>query len=231
MLYSAKSSTYATSGHNECDSDTSGYLSASSLDSTGEERRLSANDDKIMSVWSCWSQHIDSFSGPKCSTPKRTFSSGVLKKRINFKTGSGRFSQKSRSDGDLRVLDVKESLDCNNADSLDSGLNTFSSIQCQAYASQDWKRRPYMTQSTSETDVRIVGNQSKYERLPRYRVTMNNPTRANHGAVSGLSFDESMSEFLSNVNQDNLASYLQFYDRVTKKANIERFGRDGSVYV
>ena len=70
MQYSADSSTYATSGHNECDSDTSGYLSASSLDSTGEERRLAANDDKIMSVWSCWSQHIDSFSGPVRNIPR-----------------------------------------------------------------------------------------------------------------------------------------------------------------
>ncbi|KAH3706632.1 hypothetical protein DPMN_066020 [Dreissena polymorpha] len=60
MQYSTNSSTLATSGHNECDSDTSEYMSTSSLDSTGEERRLTANAGKIMSVWNCWSQLIDS---------------------------------------------------------------------------------------------------------------------------------------------------------------------------
>ena len=53
MQHSAYSSTVDTSGHNECDSETSGYMSTSSLDSTGEERRLTANADKIMSVWNC----------------------------------------------------------------------------------------------------------------------------------------------------------------------------------
>ncbi|KAH3773678.1 hypothetical protein DPMN_175046 [Dreissena polymorpha] len=53
MQHSANSSTVATSGQNECDSETSGYMSTSSLDSTGEERRLTANADKIMSVWNC----------------------------------------------------------------------------------------------------------------------------------------------------------------------------------
>ncbi|KAH3773661.1 hypothetical protein DPMN_175029 [Dreissena polymorpha] len=131
--------------------------------------------------------------------------------RVNIKAGSRCFAQKSRSEGDLCRPEAWKSLDCNYSESLDSGLNTFSSIQCKSYTSQDWKRRPYMTQSTSEKDVQIDGNKSNHARLPRYRVTIN--------------------EFLSNVNQENLASYLQFYDRVTRKANIERLGRNGSVYV
>ncbi|KAH3773663.1 hypothetical protein DPMN_175031 [Dreissena polymorpha] len=228
MQHSANSSTVATSGQNECDSETSGYMSTSSLDST-EERRLTANADKIMSVWNCWSQNIDSSSGPKRSTPKRTSQRRLLKMRVNLKAGSRCFAQKSRSEGDLCRPEAWKPLDCNYAESLDSGLNILSSIQCKSYASQDWKRRPYMTQSTSEKDVQIDGNKSYHARLPRYRVTINEPTY--HGAVSGLSVNESMTEFLSNVNQENLASYLQFYDRVTRTANIERLGRNGSVYV
>ncbi|KAH3693173.1 hypothetical protein DPMN_192575 [Dreissena polymorpha] len=50
MRYSSKASTVAISGHYESDSDTSGYLSTSSLDSTGEDIRLTVNDDKMMSV-------------------------------------------------------------------------------------------------------------------------------------------------------------------------------------
>ncbi|KAH3693174.1 hypothetical protein DPMN_192576 [Dreissena polymorpha] len=88
-----------------------------------------------------------------------------------------------------------------------------------------------MTQSTSENDLRIAGNKSKYDRFPRYRVTMKDRTRGIHSTMSGFSVDESMSEFLLQVNHENMASYLQFYDRVTRKANIERFGQDGSVYV
>jgi hypothetical protein len=231
MRYSSISSTFSTSDRYESDSDTSGYISPSSLDSTEEEIRLTVNDEKIMSVWNCWSQYIDSSSGLNRSPTKRTSPSGVLKVRVNFKTGSRRIKQKSRSEGDLYRPNMKKPLDCNHAESLDSGLNTFSSIQCPTFVSQDWKRRPYMTQSTSEKDLRVAGNQSNHERLPRNRVTMNEPSRATNGAISGFSVDESMSESLSNVNQENLASYLQFYDRVTRKAKIERFVRDGSVYV
>ncbi|KAH3693171.1 hypothetical protein DPMN_192573 [Dreissena polymorpha] len=197
MRYSSKASTVAISGHYESDSDTSGCLSTSSLDSTGEDIRLTVNDDKMMSVWNCWSDDTHYSSSPKCSTPKRTSPSGVLKKRVNFKTGRRRFEQKSRSEGDLRGFDVNKPLDCNNAESLDSALKTFSCIQNRAYAGKDWKPRPYMTQSTSENDVRIAGNKSKYDRFPRYRVTMNDRTRAIHSAMSGCSVDESMSEFLS----------------------------------
>ncbi|KAH3773676.1 hypothetical protein DPMN_175044 [Dreissena polymorpha] len=134
MQHPAYSSTVATSGHNECDSDTSGYMSTASLDSTGEERRLTANADKIMSVWNCWSQNIDTSFGSKCSTPKHTSQRRVLKMRVNLKTGSRCFAQKSRSEGDLRRLDAWKTLDFNFPASLDSGLNTFSSIQCKSYA-------------------------------------------------------------------------------------------------
>ncbi|KAH3693661.1 hypothetical protein DPMN_081101 [Dreissena polymorpha] len=229
MRYSSSSSTFATYGRNE--SDTSGYLSTSSLDSTEEESRLTVNEDKIMSVWNCWSQYKDSSSGLKCSTPKRTSPSGVLKVRVNYKTGSRHLAHKSRSEGDLHRPDVQKPLDCYHADSLDSGLNNFSSVQYKTYVSQDWKRWPYMTQSTTEKELRLDWNKSKHERLPRYRVTINDQSRATHCAISGFSVDEFMSELLSNVNQEHLASFEQFYDRVIRKAKIERFGRDGSVFV
>ncbi|KAH3693658.1 hypothetical protein DPMN_081098 [Dreissena polymorpha] len=225
MRYPSNSSTFATYGRYE--SDTSGYLSTSSLDSTEEESRLAVNEDKIMSVWNCWSQYKDFSSGLKCSTPKRTSPSGVLKVRVNLKTGSRHLAYKSRSEGDLHRPVVQKSLDDYHTKSVDSGLNNLSSVQCKAYVSQDWKRRPYMTKSTTEKDLRLAGNNSKHERLPRYRVTINDQSRASYGAISGFSVDEFMSEFLSNVNQED----LRFYDRVIRKAKIERFGRDRSVFV
>ncbi|KAH3697703.1 hypothetical protein DPMN_085212 [Dreissena polymorpha] len=155
-----------------------------------------------MSAWNCWNQHIDSFSGPKCSTPKRTSASGVLKIRISFKTGSGRLEKKSRSEGDVRT--PKKPLDKNHAVSQDSGFNTLSSIKSQAFVRPDRKRRPYMTQSTSENDLQVAGNQ----RLPRYRVTMNDVTNVRHCPISGYSLDDSMRHFLSHVHQENLVSYL-----------------------
>ncbi|KAH3697712.1 hypothetical protein DPMN_085221 [Dreissena polymorpha] len=225
QLPTTKTSTVRVGGY-ESDCNTSGYLSTSTMDSTGEERRLTVNEDNIMSVWNCWSQHIDSFSGPKCSTPKRMYSSGVLKIRISFQTGSGRLEKKSRSEGDVRT--PKKPLDNNHAVSQDSGLNTLSSIKYQAFVRQDWKRRPYMTQSTSGNDLQVVGNQ----RLPRYRVTMNDVTNVRHRPISGYSLDDSMRDLLSNVHQENLVSYLQiFFDSVTGKANIERNGSYGSFYV
>ncbi|KAH3697725.1 hypothetical protein DPMN_085235 [Dreissena polymorpha] len=84
-----------------------------------------------------------------------------------------------------------------------------------------------MTHSTSAKDPRAAGNL----RLPSDRVTMNDVTGARHHPISGFSADESMSDFLSNVHQENLASYLQFYDSITGKANIELEGRYGSFYV
>ncbi|KAH3693657.1 hypothetical protein DPMN_081097 [Dreissena polymorpha] len=158
MRYSFSSSTFATSGRNE--SDTSGYMSTSSLDSTEEESRLTVDEDKIMSVWNCWSQYKDSSSGLKCSTPKRTSPSGVLKVHVNFKTGFRHLAFKSRSEGDLRRPVEQKPLDGYHAESVDSGLNTFSSVQYKAYVDLDWKRRPYMTKSTTEKDLRLAGNKS-----------------------------------------------------------------------
>ncbi|KAH3697708.1 hypothetical protein DPMN_085217 [Dreissena polymorpha] len=224
QLPTTKTSTVRVGGY-ESDCNTSGYLSTSTMDSAGEERRLTANEDNIMSAWNCWSQHIDSFSGPKCSTPKRTSASGVLKIRVSFQTGRGRLEKKSRSEGDVRT--PKKPLDYNHAVSQDSGFNTLSSIKSQAFVRPDWKRRPYMTQSTSGNDLQVAGNQ----RLPRYRVTMNDVTNVRHCPISGYSLDDSMRDFLSHVHQANLVSYLQFYDSVTRKANIERNGSYGSFYV
>ncbi|KAH3693660.1 hypothetical protein DPMN_081100 [Dreissena polymorpha] len=115
MRYSSGSSTFATSGRYE--SDTSGYLSTSSLDSTEEESRLAVNEDKIMSVWNCWSQYKDSSSGLKGSTPKRTSPGGDHKVRVNLKTGSRHLAHKSRSEGDLRRPVVQKPLDCYHAES------------------------------------------------------------------------------------------------------------------
>ena len=40
------------------------------------------------------------------------------------------------------------------------------------------------------------------------------------GIDDGISVDESMTEFLSNVDQNNLRAFLNFYDKVTAKAPV-----------
>jgi hypothetical protein len=98
--------------------------------------------------------------------------------------------------------------------------------------SQDWKRRPYLTQSDSYLDSRLykaestniltkpVPKSQSFGALPRYRVkfdldpvvTKNKLIEPRDGIVS---VDESMGEFLTSVDRDNFASFLMFYDKVT----------------
>ena len=90
---------------------------------------------------------------------------------------------------------------------------------CQV-TSNTWRRRPYLTLSNSDSDLRKCrkasqhsgsssdSNISKYNCLPRYRVKVESDTEV----------DESMSEFISSVDKDNLAGILQFYDHITSES-------------
>lgn len=111
--------------------------------------------------------------------------------------------------------------------------------------SNEWKRKPFLTLSNIASDLLSTDNISKcstnfsnYNSLPRYRVTVDGNTKATKSNLAkklnkscadfseeGLPVDESMTEFLSNVDQNNLASLLNFYDRVTSGPGYEKARR------
>ncbi|KAH3827892.1 hypothetical protein DPMN_129836 [Dreissena polymorpha] len=97
IKYPPKASTVTIYGKTGNDSDTSGYLSTSSLDSPVEETRLAPSKEKIKRVWRCWIQHLDSFSGPRCSTPNQDSGQVVLKKCVRLCNFSRPLSTVKRS--------------------------------------------------------------------------------------------------------------------------------------
>ncbi|KAH3827890.1 hypothetical protein DPMN_129834 [Dreissena polymorpha] len=228
-------------GETGCDSDTSGYSSTSSIDSVEEERRVAPSEEKIKSVWKCWSQHLNSFSGPRCSTPKPDSENVVLKKRVKLRyfsrplTAVKKMLCSHSSDRDTLVLNsccirnpfspacvLKiRAKQVANMRSLDSGLNFKLSARCQSSVKEDRKCPPCPTPSFYVGGKLITVNRAYNERVSTEdRQTGNRKPRLQaRGLMLGESLDESMAEFLSNVNQQNLASYLQFYDVVTKNAN------------
>ena len=273
-----------TSGYSDSESNTSGYLSSSSFESSGEEKRLGLNGQKVFRVWDRWGQQVQVPSGPTSSTPKQGSEGVVIGRRVNLSGDSSKSMlaikknlteksldervvedsfwgiktpcvHKSNSEGDIRKGN-KSSMDGSRsrravafADELENGLNKDCSQRNRNISkNQDWKRRPFLTQSTSQQDIRMTsqqtGNQrsgsdnSNYSALPRYRVKMNANTNlvtqicrsVADFADEGKPVDESMTEFLSNVDKDNLATFLNFYDKVTSTQDYERARRNPSNY-
>lgn len=159
---------------------------------------------------------------------------------------------KSSSEGDIRK-DNKSVSNCSwkrkgvaFADQHDAGLDI--SSRRNSSNSQEWRRRPFITQSTSHQDLRLPlhgssesrksDNSQSYSALPRYRVKVNADTNlvsqicrsCADFADEGKPVDESMTEFLSNVDQDNLASFLNFYDKVTNSTEYERARKNPNNY-
>jgi len=303
-LTSSKLSTGSLSSQCDSESNTSGYLSSSSLEASVEEKRLSPNEDKVFRVWSQWSQHLEGpgvTSGPKSSTPKQASEGIRLKKRVNnslecgksllaikknFNTTGSKVNsvtdsedsfwgiktprvQKSSSEGDIHTSDGATNKVCRQKQvpvhDAGSAINTTSGNKSSS--SQFWRRRPYLTQSTSHEDLRVKPESTSsttssrtssktavqksmcnlntnYSALPRYRVPVTETTESHvtkqlasqlsrtcaDFADSGVPVDESMSEFLSNVDKNNLAGFLNFYDHVTSSSAYERARRNPKNY-
>lgn len=273
--------TTALVGQSDNESNTSGYLSSSSFESSGEERRLMLNEEKVFQVWDKWGERVRVHSGPKSSTPKQGSEAVVNRRRVNVSGDSSKSLlaikksltekcadagtledsfwdikvtrvQKSSSEGDVRASHMKQADNSWKrrgvafADVHDAGSDiNFSRHRTN---SQDWKRRPYLTQSTSHQDLRShnssngshrnSGDYSNYSALPRYRVKVDADTNlvtqmcksCADFADEGKPVDESMSEFLGNVDKENLASFLNFYDRVTNSSDYERARRNPKNY-
>lgn len=242
-------------GHSETDS--SGYLSSSSFESSGEERRLKLNEQKVFQVWERWGQEMQV---PKFSTPKsprtarkchqrpsslgdmsaigvnqpksalkiKTFNGENKNKRVVIKFNSDDIRDtkvpsvyKTLSDGDLNkasgvALTKREDPVGKSSDKCVSGIHCV-----------DMRDRSNST-SSSRSCGSGQSDYSDYSSLPRQRgkydgrLSQDECSLARQVAKScdnineqGVCVDESMSEFLSNVNKENLESLLNFYDRVT----------------
>ncbi|XP_052797499.1 uncharacterized protein LOC128229729 isoform X2 [Mya arenaria] len=288
---SIKCSSGSLSSQCDTESNTSGYISSSSFESSGEEKLLIPNEDKVFRVWNQWSLELDANPGPKSSTPKQASEGITMRRRVNISTEAGKsmlaikkvFSsdskrsdsssnqissddsfwgirtprvQKSSSEGDIH----KGKITCDNSWKRkplplhDAGMEIQTSSYKGGPHSQEWRRRPFVTQSTSQEDLRAASttnrptsDRTSYSALPRYRVTVpaSQPfcyasatnKLASHLSKScadfvdtGVSVDDSMTEFFSNVNKENLAGFLDFYDRVTSGPAYERARRNPNNY-
>ncbi|KAH3886223.1 hypothetical protein DPMN_010224 [Dreissena polymorpha] len=254
----------------------SSTLSASLLESSFEERRLAPNKVKNFQVLSCLSKHVDTASGPQCSTPKQGSEIAAMKMRVqmrrprtpsfkadktivarkistvipqtNTSTTSDATSdvcfweissrlQKSCSEGDLYRPPAQRPIHEQRTCSHDSGLESLVKKSC----TQNWKRRPFVGETTMDMEQRKYAikaehrGEAQYTRLSRYRVTVQEdtygfsaPTKRNsaNDIDSALGNDESMKDFLSRVNKDNLAGFINFYDRMTCEQPSKRSRRN-----
>ena len=149
--------------------------------------------------------------------------------------------QKSSSEGDIyrRIITCDNSLK-HKPPPLHDTETVLTSYKHVSH-SHEWRRRPFITQSTSQEDLRAAptanrptSDRTSYNALPRYRVTVPasqpfcyaSATEKRDSQLgkscadfvdSGTSVDDSMTDFLSNVNKENLAGFLEFYDRVTSE--------------
>lgn len=277
-------------GQSDSDSNTSGYLSSSSFESSGEDKRLVLNEQKVFNVWTKWGEQV---RVPKSSTPKQgseciaykklakhvNMSSGggmlALKRNLNkqcHKTSTKNETEAADSFWDIKTPKVYRSSsegDVNKSDEHNDTLWKRQSVQtpvrhdagqeivtCKTLAakkSQDWKRRPFLTLSDSQLDLRLSGVSDKnhsvknrtntYNALPRYRVKVDEDPVVSKTYLAqqitkscadfsdtGVPVDESMSEFLSKVDRENLASFLNFYDRMTNNSAYEKARRNPNNY-
>ena len=239
----------------QTETDSSGYLSSSSFESSREERRLKLNEQKVFQVWERWGQQMQV---PKFSTPKsprtarrvhqRPISLGdtssivqpksaIKIKNFGGETKNKRVVVKSRSDElrDVKVEPVYKALS-------DGDICEASRVPVPLAVREDpvGKQADYrvpmcsdsLVRSNSSSSSRSCGSgrsdYSDYSSLPRQRGKYDGRhsddecslakqvTKSCENIYSnGVSVDESMSEFLANVNRENLESLLNFYDRVT----------------
>ncbi|KAL4225339.1 hypothetical protein ACF0H5_016027 [Mactra antiquata] len=249
----------------ETESNTSGYLSSSSFESSGEERRLVLNEQKVFHVWSKWSEKVEI---PKSSTPIQSTDHVAYRQRTRDGRNTSLLSikkdfskenipmecdkeadsfwdiktpkvHKSCSENDVRYRDVIKH---------DAGSDIDFRKKELSSKNQDWKRKPFLTMSDSQLHVKLCDNSKTssessrtYTALPRYRVKMDADPVTNKLAKqinnscadftdTGLPVDESMSEFLSNVDRENLAGFLNFYDRMTNGPAYEKARRNPKNY-
>ena len=198
--------------------DSSGYVSSSSIESSMEDKRLKLNEQKVLQVWAKLNQQMQ---GPKSSTPKSTARRCLQRpaslgdiSAIDFsdENTSKRVVTKSLSDGDLSKASRVRSYDQRvptkaEFTSIERKYSTSSSRSCGSgqseytdYSSLPRQRAPYDGR-LSDDDEFSLGKQIGRSCDCIYD--------------KGVSVDESMTEFLSKVNKDNLKSLLNFYDRVT----------------
>ena len=245
-------------GQSDDESNTSGYLS-SSLESSGEyflDENYSFNvrerlvgrvarvpntstpkQDSVSVTFRKMSKRVTNESGRSLLSIKKTFNKtaendqakvdsfwDIQTPRKVFRCNSeSDVNRKDRRSNDL----VRNSIHASSTH--DVGLAITKSRNMK---SQNWKRKPFMTQSNSGLDSRLsktvstnnlaesTSKSKSYGALPRYRVKVDvDPVVSKNNSFEprdgGIPVDESMSEFLSNVDRENLASFLMFYDKVT----------------
>ena len=257
----------------QSETDSSGYVSSSSIESSREERRLKLNEQKVFQVWEKWGQQMQ---GPKFSTPKsprtarkchqRPASLGDVsaitnrqpKSAIKIKNFSGeskgkRVVIKSLSDDvrDSRSRSVHKTL--SDGDLNKASRVSFSDRQepigkpsdkCVPTKAEFRPRERRDSTSSSRSCGSGQSDYSDYSSLPRQRAPYDGRlsdddefSLAKQVGRScdciydkGVSVDESMSEFLSKANKENLESLLNFYDRVTTKEKRRKQKNYEAVY-
>ncbi|KAH3870737.1 hypothetical protein DPMN_033928 [Dreissena polymorpha] len=274
------SATGSLSSQSETDSNTSGYISSSSMEISSEEKRLVPNEDKVYRVWDQWSMHRDVMPGPKSSTPKQetvtmkrrsnvTYQSQSLlaiKKTFNHSSKSKPnmkdavkascesddsfwgiqtpVVQKSCSEGDIRATNVGNSMKGKQVKSHDAGLD-IQTTKSKA-TQREMNHRTDTHKQTLRDDLRMSSAQTT--RVPYIsqpgaakcrpaepemvedRRTLANKLSRSCADLVGEVVDESISDFLSNVDTNNLAGFLDFYDKVTSGAAYERARRNTKNY-
>jgi hypothetical protein len=269
-------------GQSDCESNTSGYMSSSSFESSGEEKRLVLNEQKVFDVWSKLSEKVQI---PKSSTPIQASEKAILRKRVMLSSESGKHmltikktlngkSKESKEKAEMvdsfwdiptpRVSrcnsenDVRRSNDGDNTrdqhkrssvPSHDAGLDINERMQAE---SQSCKRKPLLTNSDSQLELRSANDgrnnvrnisSSSYSVLQRYRIKVDSDQIVSQTKLAkqlskscadfmdeGLPVDESISEFLANVDKENLAGFLNFYDKMTSGDAYERARRNPKNY-
>ena len=188
-------------------------------------------------------EHLELTYGPFCSTPKEGSVAPRVRRRVDVSLHAARSMlaikpkinatahansprvQRSFSDSEIHKIKRAEDNAWKRKPLIvfEDGLiavPSASSVQC-------WKRRPYLTESTSFEDVKVMTQGcSNYDALSRHRVPDTETAECDVTKKlasqltpcwtdSGVPVDESMTEFLANVDRENLAGFLNFYDRVT----------------
>jgi hypothetical protein len=270
----------------DSESNSSGFMSSSSFESSEEETRLVLNEQKVFDVWSKMSERVQI---PKSSTPIPASEKAVLRKRVILSCESGKHmlaikknlteksKEKSKAKAELKdpFWDiptaglprsysendiVRRSSDyCNTRDqhkrlSVPSKDAVFGNNGRKQTESQSWKRKPFLTNSDSQLQLRLCANEgrsidnvrnissSSYSVLPRYRVKVDSDPIVSQTKLAqhlnkscadmdeGVPVDESMSEFLANVDRENLIGFLSFYDKMTSGDDYEKARRNRNNY-
>jgi len=213
-------------------SDTSGYLSSSS---------------------------VEEAYGPMCSTPKQGSLATCARRRVNVyshtarpmltiktkinTTANAASPRVQRSSSDSDIHKIHKSAEDNAWKRKPLIVYDDDLVGVPSASVHCWIRRTYLTQSTSQPDVRVTTRGCpNYRALPRYRLPDRGTVRRDvtkqftsqqisSWTDSGVSVDESMTEFLANVDKENLAGFLKFYDRVTSASAHDHMQKNTKDYV